>query len=252
MLRNLILAVLCLMTISILFSNSGISPNGHRYNPRYVQCESFATVNEIKPNRDYEIPYLYTRDAQIRLVFEKPDCMPSYRDASISYSDAMLHDYTLSNVNMFAFNLNNIVVSNAGSGSFLTINAAMDFITDFLASGLYTGEPIRIKVSQETPETYVESVDLSPLASYNVTNFTLEGVGEVIIEGVITLNCSAGSMLQEAEYIIKGLNFTNSTQGIVFTDTWDDSLSEVHIPNIKLSIENCSIYACGTSLNISN
>jgi hypothetical protein len=38
----------------------------------------------------------------------------------------------------------------------------------------------------------------------------------------------------------------------VFTDTWDDSLSEVHIPNIKLSIENCSIYACGTSLNISN
>ncbi|GAB1366845.1 hypothetical protein MASR1M36_17160 [Candidatus Cloacimonadaceae bacterium] len=192
---------------------------------------------------NYCIPYLYTRDADIRLIFEKSGCLPTYRDISLRYADAMLHDYTVPNATMHAFDLNNLTVSNSGSGSFTSINSAMGFVYDYLASGLYNNEPIRIKL---LAGTYDESVDLSPLAALGVTNFTLEGEGNPEIKGQITLNCEALSPLQAAGYKIKGIRFSDTALAILFRDSWDDNAEEAHAPHFKLTVENCHFQDCGS------
>ncbi|MDD4309798.1 MAG: hypothetical protein PHO32_05415, partial [Candidatus Cloacimonetes bacterium] len=196
----------------------------------------------INTEGNYTIPYLYTRDAEIRLLFKKSGCLPSYRDISISYNNAMLQDYTVSNVNMYAFNLNDIRVSNAGNGSFVTIKAAIDFIIEHVNSGLYTGEAIRIRV---LPGTYPESVDLSPLANLGITNFSLVGVGNAIINGDgygIKLVVDAYSPCNGAVYNINSLKITGSGRGIIFKDYLGDETENVQAPHLTLHINNCTIY----------
>jgi len=200
---------------------------------------------ELDPYGNYEIPFLYTRDANVRLVFEKPGCLPTYRDISMHYSDAMLHDYAVPKATMRDFNLNNIIVAKNGDGSFISINTAIDFIYDYLDSGLYNNEPIRIRV---LAGTYPESVDLSPLAALGIADFTLEGEGNAVIEGSVILNCLNASQLQSAAYKIKGISFTNTALGIGFKDIWDDSVDESHAPHIKLTVESCQFQTCGYSI----
>jgi len=200
----------------------------------------------IDQNGFYSIPYLYTKDATVRLVFEMPGCMPSYRDININYSNAMLHDQIVPNATMYALNLNDIRVSSTGNGSFYTINQAIDFVQSFVDSGLYAGEAIRIRVG---PGTYSESVDLSPLAALGITNFTLEGVGEAIINGDgygIKLVVNENSPSVGAVYNIKKLKIANSDRGILFKDYWDESSMNAQAPQLTLNISNCTIYDCGT------
>jgi len=198
---------------------------------------------ELDTNGDYNIPFLYTRDANVRLVFEKPGCLPTYRDLSVHYNDAMLHDYTIPIATMRVFDLNNIIIADNGDGSFTSINSALDFINEYLDSGLYNNEPIRIKL---LAGTYDESVDLSPLAALGVTNFTLEGIGNPEIKGQITLNCEALSPLQAAGYKIKGIRFSDTALAILFRDSWDDNAEEAHAPHFKLTVENCHFQDCGS------
>ncbi|PKN74683.1 MAG: hypothetical protein CVU49_07505 [Candidatus Cloacimonetes bacterium HGW-Cloacimonetes-2] len=201
----------------------------------------------IDQNGFYSIPYLYTKDVTVRLVFEKPGCIPSYCDININYSYAMLHDQIAQNVTIYALNLNDIRVSSAGNGSFHTINQAVDFVQSFVDSGLYTGEAIRIRV---LPGTYAESVDLSPLAALGITNFTLEGVGDVIINGDgygIKLVVDDNSPCNGAVYTINSLKIADSGRGILFKDYWDELSGGVQSPQLTLNINNCTVSDCGSS-----
>ena len=144
----------------------------------------------------------------------------------------------------YAYNLNDIRVSNAGSGSFVTINAALEFISEYVGSGLYTGEPIRIRV---LPGTYPESVDLSPLAALGITNFTLEGAGDVIINGDvygIKLVVNEDYPCDGAVYNIKDIKVTGSDIGILFKDFLGEASGNVQAPQLTLHVQGCTVYDC--------
>lgn len=201
----------------------------------------------IGPNGFYEIPYLYTHDASVSLLFKKSGDLQLSRDVQMSYSTAMQNDYIVSNVYMPALDLTNIRVSSTGDELFISINAALDFIMDYVGSEFYTGEAIRIKVF---PGTYAESVDLSPLAALGITNFTLEGVGEAIINGDgygIKLVVDDNSPCNGAVYAINSLKIGDSGRGILFKDYWDELSGDLQSPQLTLNINNCTIYSCGSS-----
>jgi len=146
------------------------------------------------------------------------------------------NQYVINTETMFAKAiLSNIIVSQDNMRTFETVSEAVNCIHDYCSTGLYNGEPIRIRVM---PETYPEDINLSPLAAYPISSFTLEGIGEAIIEGGITLDCSAGSSMPEAEYFIKDLEITNATNGIVFIADPNSSLCLMQ-PMI-LSLITCS------------
>jgi len=171
---------------------------------------------------------------------------------SFGYLFAPTHDLpknSFSEIVSTRINLSSITVSSTGDGSFTSINSALNWIVDYCNSGLYNGEPIRIRVMPGAGEagTYAEDIDISPLAAYPISSFTLEGIGEVIIEGQITLNYLAGSSISGSIYQIKGLQITNTTRGIVFTDTWNDNANEEHNPHLRLTIDSCHIIDCGTT-----
>ena len=216
----------------------------------------------IDQNGLFQIPYLYTKNASVRLLFEKPGYLPTYRDICMTYSNAVLQDYTVSNVNMYAFNLNDIRVSSAGSGSFVTINAALDFIYDYVDSGLYAGEPIRIKV---LTGTYDEDIYLCLLTDIGITSLTIEGWGNAIINGngsesVFDLNTASTTSGVVTEFNLKNLKMTGSRRGIIFVDSaqyWDNNgelllNDEPYDATSVLNIINCHVYSCGGSFNNSN
>ncbi|MDD4309129.1 MAG: T9SS type A sorting domain-containing protein [Candidatus Cloacimonetes bacterium] len=189
----------------------------------------------INTEGNYTIPYLYTRDAEIMLVFEKPDCWSSYRDLSLNYGNAMLHDITISNVTMYDHDLNNIIVSKNGSGSFTSINQALNAIVDYCNSGLYNSEPIRIKV---LPGTYPERLDLSPLAGYNIPSLTIKGWGSgVIIDAELVGSCIRMVGNSTGEIFIDNLTLTNALGGIQINLTAGN----------RLTVTNCTISNCVAS-----
>jgi len=143
--------------------------------------------------------------------------------------------------------LNNLTVSNTDSGSFTSINSALDFINDYLDSGLYNNEPIRIKVLSGT---YDESVDLSPLAALGVTNFTLEGEENTIIDVEtygINLHIPETTTIIGATYNLKNLKITGCERGIVFKEYWDEITGIAQAPKLQLHIDNCTVNDCETT-----
>lgn len=197
---------------------------------------------------NYQISYLYTKNASVRLVFEKPGCFPTYRNINITSYNGIINDHTVPNISMIQFNLNNILVSNAGIGSFDTINGAIDFVMDYVVSGLYNGEAIKIRV---LPGMYSESVDLSSLAALGISNFTLEGVGNAIINGsdygINLVIPDDTTICNGAVYHINNLKFTNSVRGIRFKDCVDNNSEPLQTPRLTLHINNCTVYDCGTN-----
>ena len=118
-----------------------------------------------------QVPYLYTNTAEIRLVFEKDGCLPTYRTAHINYTNGTDQHYYLEDAVLKNFNLNYITVSSTGEGSFLSVSDAIEYLREYVLSGAYNGENVRIFI---LPGIHQEDIDISPLASLNIPNFTLQ------------------------------------------------------------------------------
>ena len=225
---------------------------GHVNGDDYSGIEGTMFINgmeyrqfSVNDEGDYSIPYLYTNDNSVRLVLEKLGYLPTCRNIDLNYSSIMQGNYVVTNIDMVRLNLSNVVISGSGNESFETINDAIESIVIFVSSGLYNNEPVKIRV---LPGTYNESVDLSPLADLGISNFTLEGVGDAVINGDdygIKLEVYENPSLVNAVYNINSLKVTGSVRGVVFRDHYDDTPDNVYSPHLTLNIRNCSIYDCG-------
>jgi hypothetical protein len=203
-------------------------------------------VFNIDSEGNYQIPYLYTRDAQIQLRFEKPGCFPSYRDVSINYNNAMLQDITATSVSMYAFNLDNIIVSNTGNGSFTSVKQAIDYIIGLIGDGNYNGEAITIKVM---PGIYREMIDFSPLSGYDIPTLTLTG------SNVNTLNLpqtgSDGNVIIDSGTLGMCIKIVGNGINNILIDNLEltNALSGIHVNmqnGSKLSVNNCTISNCSS------
>ncbi|MDD3606033.1 MAG: FlgD immunoglobulin-like domain containing protein [Candidatus Cloacimonas acidaminovorans] len=203
----------------------------------------------LNPDGSWAVAYTLLRDSDVKIRFGKPGSLPTIRKYHIDYDNTSYSINGIDNqqVSLKDFNLRNIIVSQANTGSFEEINDALRFIVEHFSENVYNGEAIRIIV---LPGTYTESVDLSPLAALGITNFTLEGVGDAIIDGDgygINLVVNAYSPCIGAVYNIRKLKIINSDRGILFKDYWDESSGNAQAPQLTLNINNCTIYNCGSS-----
>ena len=200
------------------------------------------TTNELG---EYSFPLFYQTACNYEVSITSNTCYPLTHTYTIAPN--YLGNATIQSVSQTTVNLNSIIVYTGNPLCFQTINDALIKIIDLCSSGQNITEPIRIRV---LPGTYTESVDLSPLAALGITNFTLEGVGEAIINGDgygIKLVVNENSPSVGAVYNIKKLKIANSDRGILFKDYWDESSMNAQAPQLTLNISNCSIYDCGTS-----
>jgi len=141
--------------------------------------------------------------------------------------------------------LNNLTVSGDGTGSFLTISDAIFFVEQYVTSEDYNNEDIRIVVSAGT----YGQINLMQLPNTYIPHFTIEGIGEVIIDGTdYGAYIYAGAPpYYWSRYYLKNLKIINAQRGIVFIDSWRDwPPVEPHTPHIYLEVSDCSIYDCGT------
>lgn len=139
-----------------------------------------------------------------------------------------------------------ILVKETGVGdAFSSINAALVYLENYYYTHPYNNEAIRIMV---LPGMYSESINISPLAVLGIRNFTLQGVGDAIINGDsygIKLVTDSDSACTGAVYNIKNLKITGSVRGVIFKDFWDELSGDAQAPKLTLNINNCTIYDCG-------
>jgi hypothetical protein len=183
------------------------------------------------------------------IEFSKAGCIPTIKKFHIDYNESTCQANSFNNVSARIMNLNlqDIRVSSSDLGSFNSIGDALDYLITYFSTYPYNNEAIRIRV---LPGTYSESVDLSPLAALGITNFTLEGVGETIINGDsygVKLVTDIDSACSGAVYNIMNLKITGSVRGVTFKDSWDELSGDVQAPQLTLNINNCTIYDCGSS-----
>ncbi|MDD2505808.1 MAG: hypothetical protein PHQ78_00600, partial [Candidatus Cloacimonetes bacterium] len=203
----------------------------------------------VQPDGSWILPYTLCHAADIKVEFIKNGFMPSVRNIPVQYLPTGI-SYSTSPIYLRPMNLQNILVSKSGNGSFEKINDALDYICDFVGSGLYQGEPISIRVQGGT---YEECLNLVPLVVAGVTDFTLEGVGDVTIDGNyhgigINLDLSGSNIPQQynADYKVINVNVTKYGSGIVFvSEAWDEYCSQ-YIADIKLSISGCDVSHCNS------
>ncbi|MDD2228277.1 MAG: T9SS type A sorting domain-containing protein [Candidatus Cloacimonetes bacterium] len=218
-------------------------------NPSSVTLKMFVNgllynTSMVNSDGSYTLPYIYTRGSNVRLIFSKANCMPTYRDIVVNYVLGEITYLPITPVTVYSVNLNNILVSQSQQGSFQSVSAAVDYLQDLMANNLYSGQAIKIRVLAGTATaTYTEDINLSPLIGYPIPSFTLEGIGDVIINGGITLEGGAlyGDII--SNYTIKRLSVTNATQGIRYIDT--ECFNYDNTARIKLNVQNCHIYGCG-------
>ena len=212
---------------------------------------------EIEDDGFFVIPYLYTHDANVCLVFKKDGYMDSYRDIALEYTPSAQQDYVVENVNMHPFMLNNIIVSATGEGSFTEIGTAVEYVRDYALSQCEDGETFdqAIKIIVR-PGVYEESVNLSMLPEAGITNFTLEGIGEVIVNGRnnstlgidLDLRTSCVPEINEGHYRLIGLKFENFNTGVAYFNKCFDTYGyDPFNVDIKLSIYGCSFSNCGSN-----
>ncbi len=210
---------------------------------------------EIEDDGSFVIPYLYTHGANVRLIFKKDAYIDCRIDIPIEYAPSAQQNYVV-NVIMFPISLNNIVVSATGEGPFTEIGAAVEYVGDYALSQCEDGEtfdqPIRIIVR---PGVYEESVNLSILPEAGITNFTLEGIGEVIIKGRnnselginLDLRTSCVPEINEGQYQIIGIKFEDFSTGVAyFNECFDTYGYGTFNVDIMLSISGCEFSNCGS------
>ncbi|MDD2360948.1 MAG: hypothetical protein PHE66_10985, partial [Syntrophaceticus schinkii] len=203
----------------------------------------------LYPDGRWIVAYTLLQDTDIVIEFSKTGCIPTIKKFHIDYNESICESNSFENVlvRFMNFNLNDIRVSSSDMGSFNSIGDALEYLSTYFSTFPYNNEAIRIRV---LPGIYSESVNCSPLAALGITNFTLEGVGEAIINGGgygISLVVPDASPCNGAAYTIKSLKITGSGRGILFKDYWDEQSGEVHTPQLTLNVTNCKIYDCGSS-----
>ncbi|MDD3633343.1 MAG: T9SS type A sorting domain-containing protein [Candidatus Cloacimonetes bacterium] len=203
----------------------------------------------LLPDGRWIVAYTLLQDTDIVIEFSKAGCIPTIKKFHIDYNESTCQANSFNNVSARIMNLNlqDIRVSSSDLGSFNSIGDALDYLITYFSTYPYNNEAIRIRV---LPGTYSESVDLSPLAALGITNFTLEGVGETIINGDsygVKLVTDIDSACSGAVYNIMNLKITGSVRGVTFKDSWDELSGDVQAPQLTLNINNCTIYDCGSS-----
>ncbi len=239
-----------------------ISGNVHASNYSNISISAYVNgillptsldFNHVNSDGTFSVPYTLLQDADVRLVFEKSGCMPTFKNVHIDYNEAtsVANSITGVQVTLFPFNYNAIIVAANSTGSFETINAALEYLHSLIDSGLYDHSPIKIYVGNGT---YTESLNLDFLTendNYFVPSFTITGNGtNVIIDGDNAGSCISMNPFPNYEglpsltstYIFSNLKFTSAMQGIRFTCSLDDGTT---IPRIILNIVTCSFYNLG-------
>lgn len=201
------------------------------------------------PDGRWIVAYTFLQDTDIVVEFSKAGCIPTIKKFHIDYNESSCQANSFNNVSarIMNFNLHDIRVSSSDLGSFNSIGDALEYLLTYFSTYPYNNEAIRIRV---LPGTYSESVDLSPLAALGITNFTLEGVGDPIINGDsygIKLIVDEDSSCNGAVYNINNLIIADSGRGILFKDYWDELSGNLQAPQLTLNIYNCPIYDCGSS-----
>lgn len=209
----------------------------------------------LNPDGSWSVAYTFLRDMSVKIVFTKPDCLPTIRRYQMEYNEATgsIDDIVDQQVKLYDVNLNNILVSKTNTGSFNEIVDAVDFLVDYFDVNSYNGEAVRIRV---LPGTYYYSIDLSPLVVKGITNFTLESNGEAIIKTGnygIKLVVEEETVCSGAVYNIRNIKITannpNSSnyrniRGIIYMDQLGELAGDLPDPRITLNIQNCKIYEC--------
>ena len=255
--HQFVLMVLLFLATSILWGQN-LSPIGYEFEHPWTYSDiqiraSVANVNlpltdeysYVQPDGIWSISYILSQAANVKNEFMKNRFCPSIRNIPVQYFPTGIV-YNINPVTMMPMNLQNIIVSQSGVGSFETIQDAVCFVYDIVESSSYDGTPFRIKVMQGI---YEESIDLSPLTWYSLKDFSIEGIGEVTIDGLgfeycINLEYPYINPLEELmDFKIININMTNAKHGVYFKDLLDEF--DDYAPHGKLTIRNCGFQNCG-------
>jgi len=209
----------------------------------------FSEDESIDTNGCWQIPYTMNHSSELRIVFTKPGHFPTVKYLTVTYDP---ETYSVSHtdnipVHLYPNNFQNIRVSSAGDGSFQTISDAVDYLLGLASSGQYHGEAVKIWVF---PGTYHESLDLRLLSEVGISNFTIEGVGEVILnDSNMGVNCDlSGLTVGEAVYTIKNIKVIDCDTGILFKDRLAETSAQPYTPSMTLHIEDCEFEECGRAI----
>lgn len=201
----------------------------------------------VKPDGSWKIPYTLVKSDIITIKFLKNGYLPSIIDYTVQYSPTS-STFSLNPIQFYAFDLNNIMVSKSGMGSFPSINSAIEYLENYVHTSLYDNTPIKIKI---LPDSYCETIDLSPLADVNIPSLTIIGWGEgVIINRQVDATCYPCIIMtgnQGENIFIDNLTINHASVGVLV-----DLLEADRITISNCTFNNCSIDTGTNATIVSN